>query len=111
MRAAAVDDRDIPDYVRDILKGRVMASLYIKDPETAAIAARLAKRLGTTKTEAVRRALQDAEGAIGDAPTTRRWADWIADYRREHPLPAATGKKADKAFFDWLSGEGPDPDA
>lgn len=107
---AAIEGGDILGYIKDIPKGRAMASLYIKDPETAAIAARLAKRLGTTKTEAVRRALQDAEGAIGDAPAPRRWADWIADYRREHPLPPSTGKKADKAFFDWLSGEGPDPD-
>ncbi|MBX9699393.1 MAG: hypothetical protein K2X74_08150 [Acetobacteraceae bacterium] len=25
--------------------------------------------------------------------------------RAAHPLPAPTGLKADKAFFDWLCGE------
>jgi antitoxin VapB len=87
-----------------------MASLYIKDPETAALASRLATRLGVTKTEAVKRALKDAERSLPDAPEVRSWSEWIADYRREHPLPPPTGKVADKAFFDWLSGEGPDPD-
>jgi len=30
---------------------------------------------------------------------------WIVKFWRDHPLPPPTGLKADKAFFDWLSGE------
>ncbi|WP_315761304.1 type II toxin-antitoxin system VapB family antitoxin [Sphingomonas sp. Y38-1Y] len=88
-----------------------MASLYIKDPETAALATRLAKRLGTTKTEAVRDALRKAEQALPKEEGARSTLDWLNEYRQRNPLPPPTGRKADKAFFDWLSGEGPDPDA
>lgn len=88
-----------------------MASLYIKDPETAALAARLAKRMGTTKTQVVRDALRRAEAALPKEEVVRSTLEWLDDYRRRNPLPPRTGLKADKAFFDWLSGEGPDPDA
>lgn len=75
-----------------------MASLYIKDPETAAIAARLAKRLGTTKTQAVRDALRRAEEALPKEDSVQSTLEWLDAYRREHPLPPPTGLKADKAF-------------
>jgi hypothetical protein len=32
--------------------------------------------------------------------------DRFAALRAAHPMPAKTGEKADKAFFDELSGEG-----
>ena len=31
--------------------------------------------------------------------------DRIAAFRAKHPLPRQTGKKADKVFFDELSGD------
>lgn len=80
-----------------------MAALYIKDPETAALAAEVARRTGKTKTAAVREALErfrhqlPPEGkAKGDL------VDWWRDYRRMRPLGPKTGLKTDKAFFDSL---------
>ncbi|SOB80622.1 antitoxin VapB [Sphingomonas guangdongensis] len=89
-----------------------MGSLYIKDEETAALAAEVARRLGTTKTEAVRTALREKKASFasekpGPAPDI---IAWLRERRRTHPLPPPTGLKADKAFFDWLSGEEDVPD-
>ena len=47
-----------------------VASLYIKDPETAALAERVSRRLGTSKTDAVRRALAALERTIPVRPST-----------------------------------------
>lgn len=82
-----------------------MASLFIKDSETAALATELATRLGTTKTEIVRDLLRRRKAELVQAEPKPDFVDWLAQYRRDHPLPAPTGLKADKAFFDWLSGE------
>ncbi|UIJ45875.1 type II toxin-antitoxin system VapB family antitoxin [Sphingomonas cannabina] len=85
-----------------------MASLYIKDGETAELASRIARRLGTTKTEAVRRALLKVEAELGPQAAKQSTVEWLREYRRDHPLPPPTGLKADKAFFDELWGEDPD---
>jgi antitoxin VapB len=82
-----------------------MASLYIKDSETAALAAELAARLGTTKTDVVRDLLRRRKAELGDAPPKQDFVQWLEQYHRDHPLPEPTGLKADKASFDWLSGE------
>ena len=82
-----------------------MASLYIKDSETAALATDLAARLGITKTQVVREALQRRKAELGEAAPKLDFVQWIERYRREHPLPPPTGLKADKAFFDELWDE------
>ncbi len=82
-----------------------MASLYIKDPETAEAVARVAKRLGTSKTQVVRDAIRRVEDDLDKAEPRRDLVEWMREYRRKHPLPPPTGLKADKAFYDWLSGE------
>ncbi|WP_271300229.1 type II toxin-antitoxin system VapB family antitoxin [Sphingomonas sp. CV7422] len=87
-----------------------MASLFIKDPETAALAGKVAAQLGTTKTEAVRRGLTSLETAgISEAPNggavTVRTVDWLRQYRAQHPLPDREAMKIDKAFYDSLSDE------
>ncbi|KQN71634.1 type II toxin-antitoxin system VapB family antitoxin [Sphingomonas sp. Leaf62] len=82
-----------------------MASLYIKDPETAAAVARVAKRLGRSKTEVVRDAVRRVEDDLDKAEPRRNLVEWMREYRLKHPLPPPTGLKADKAFYDWLSGE------
>ncbi len=82
-----------------------MASLYIKDPETAAAVARVAKRLGTSKTQVVRDAIRRVEDDLDKASPRRDLREWMREYRAKHPLPPPTGHKADKAFYDWLSGE------
>lgn len=76
--------------------------LYIKDDATAALVAELAKKRGVSKQDAVRLAVQaELERIAGAIPLRERIAAW----RREHPMPPPTGKKADKAFFDDLSGD------
>lgn len=82
-----------------------MASLYIKDSETAELAAELAARLGTTKTEAVRDSLLRRKAELVASEPKEDWLAWMKRYRAEHPLPPPTGKLADKAFFDELWGE------
>lgn len=82
-----------------------MASLYIKDSETAALAAELAERLGTTKTEAVRDSLRRRKAELAKDQPKEDFVEWIKRHRRENPLPPPTGLKADKAFFDELWGE------
>lgn len=83
----------------------VMASLYIKDPSTTELATRIALRLGTSKTMAVRQALQAIEANLDRAERHPDAPEWLKQFWREHPLPPPTGLKADKAFFDELSGE------
>lgn len=76
--------------------------LYIKDDDTARLVARLAELTGTTKQAAVRMAVEaQLEQAAQATPLRERFAA----LRRQYPLPPPTGKAADKAFFDELSGE------
>ena len=66
--------------------------------------ARAARRLGVSEEEAIRRALA-ALSDHGEQPQEKPNArEWLAAYRREHPLPPPTGLLADKAFYDDLSG-------
>jgi antitoxin VapB len=84
-----------------------MASLFIKDSETAALATELAARLGKTKTEVVRDLLRERKAELS-AAQCESTADIIAKldaWRAANPLPPPTGLKADKAFFDELWGE------
>ncbi len=87
-----------------------MASLYIKDPETAAAVARVARRLGTSKTQVVRDAIRRVEDDLDKATRRQDLREWMREYREKHPLPPPTGLKADRAFYDWLSGEEDDFD-
>ncbi len=82
-----------------------MASLYIKDAATADHAARLAAKLGVSKTDVVRRGLIALETQLSPDERRRSLHDRIAKWRTANPLPPPTGLDADKAFYDWLSGE------
>ncbi len=76
--------------------------LFIKDEFTTRLVNELAQRRGTTKQDAVKRAVQaELERESKDLPLREKLALW----HKLHPLPPATGKIADKAFFDDLSGE------
>lgn len=86
-----------------------MASLYIKDGETAALAAEVAAMLKTTKTDAVRDALLRRRSEIMAAAPKQDLVSWLRDYRRRNSLPPTPGPVADKAFFDWLSGDEDNP--
>jgi antitoxin VapB len=76
--------------------------LNIRSREVDELAARLAKRLGTTKTEAVRRALEHelerAEPRQSLAERIRPIQERIASWPR-------SGLEADKAFYDSLYEE------
>ena len=82
-----------------------MASLFIKDSDTAALVSRVAERLGLTKTALVRElaAAREAELDRGERRLSSR--ERLQKFWREHPLPPSTGLKADKAFYDDLSGD------
>lgn len=82
-----------------------MASLFIKDSETAALATELAAKLGKTKTEVVRDLLRKRKAELTKPESTRDIIAKLDAWRAANPLPPPTGLKADKAFFDWLSGE------
>lgn len=82
-----------------------MGALYIKDDETADLVRRVAARSGMTNTDLVRElaAAREAELNRGERRLTAR--EKLERFWREHPLPPPTGLKADKAFFDELSGD------
>lgn len=79
-----------------------MASLYIKDPETAELAADVARRTGKTKTAVVREALMAFRHQLPPEEPEQDFVEWYLEYRRQNPLPPMTGLKADKAFYDSL---------
>ncbi len=78
-----------------------MASLYIKDDRTNALVDRLARLHGTSKTEAVRRAVEaELERSRHQSSPRER----LEEFYRRYPVPESSGLAAEKAFFDELSG-------
>lgn len=76
--------------------------LYIKDDATAELVARLAKQRGLSKQDAVKLAVTaELQRTNEEIPLRER----LRRLWEEHPLPPPTGKIADKAFFDELSGD------
>lgn len=82
-----------------------MASLYIKDPETVATVARLAKRTGQTKTALVRALAAEREAELDRAGGKDEFDRKLADFYRRHPPLSRVGPPSDKAFFDRMWGE------
>jgi antitoxin VapB len=82
-----------------------MAALYIKDPDTAAMVARVAERSGMTKTALVRELAAAREAELDRAAKPVSSRERLQKFWDEHPLPPPTGLLADKAFFDELSGD------
>lgn len=82
-----------------------MASLYIKDPRTAALASELAALLNRSKTEVVREALEKRKAELSKPLTGQAYLNWLEDWREHNLLPKMMGPPADKAFYDWLSGD------
>ena len=76
--------------------------LNIEDEATSALVMELAQATGVTETEAVRAAVSaELQRVKPERPLRERFAELRARY----PLPPPTGLKADKAFFDDLSGD------
>ncbi|MEG3165842.1 type II toxin-antitoxin system VapB family antitoxin [Sphingomonas sp. PB2P19] len=82
-----------------------MASLYIKDNETAELATELAARLGVTKTEVVRDLLRKRKAELSPAAAVVPMRERLRAWREAHPLGEPTGLEADKAFYDSLNDE------
>ena len=83
-----------------------MASLYIKDPEVAELAAKVAALQGKTKTEAVKDALREVEARLCPAPaeeSVEDFIEWVRELRRRHPVPRKA--EHDRAIYDWMSDE------
>ncbi|MEO9189852.1 MAG: type II toxin-antitoxin system VapB family antitoxin [Acetobacteraceae bacterium] len=76
--------------------------LYIKDDATAELVARLADLRGVSKQDAVKIAVKAELDRVTEAVPLR---ERLKRLWEAHPLPPATGKVADKAFFDELSGD------
>jgi antitoxin VapB len=77
-------------------------AIHIRDPETDRLARELAAKRGIGLTEAVREAVRrELERE------ERKLSLWerTADIRARIASAPDTGLKADKAFYDWLSGE------
>jgi antitoxin VapB len=75
--------------------------LHIRDETTSQLVRTLAKRRQIGLTEAVRLAVQNELRRAEEAVPLR---DRIAAIRRTIITRPSTGKQADKAFFDDLSG-------
>ena len=77
-------------------------ALNIRSIEIDALAEKLAVRKRVTKTEAVRSALEnELRRSDGEPPL---W-DRLKPLRERVAAAESTGRSADKAFFDELSGE------
>jgi len=84
-----------------------MASLYIKNGDTADLAREVADLLGTSKTAAVHDALLHRKRAL-ERVQAGSIHDRMEAWREAHPLGRATGQVADKAFYDALNDEDTD---
>lgn len=85
-----------------------MASLYIKDSETAALVARVAQRSGMTKTSLVRELAAAREAELDRADPRALAREKLDALWEKYTFPHKPGENADKAFFDEMWGEDPD---
>jgi antitoxin VapB len=85
----------------DFLPRTMSMPLYIKDDATAELVTQLARTRGLSRQDAVRQAVQATLQPIAEATPLR---ERIAAWRKVHPMPPPTAQKADKAFFDDLTG-------
>ncbi|MDQ2080267.1 type II toxin-antitoxin system VapB family antitoxin [Xanthobacteraceae bacterium Astr-EGSB] len=75
--------------------------LYIEDDQIAELVSELARRRGVSEQDAVKLAVTaELEGSTAKPSLEERFAAF-----RAAPLLPATGLKADKDFFDELSGD------
>jgi len=81
-----------------------MASLYIKNSDTADLAREVAVLLGTSKTAAVHDALLHRKREL-ERSKALSIHERMEAWRRAHPLGEPTGLVADKAFYDSLNDE------
>lgn len=78
------------------------APFLIEDEALVREIARLADGRGATMAEIVALAITDYAARFDPEHPA---PEWLQRFWREHPLPLPTGLKADKRFYDSLSGE------
>ena len=78
------------------------APFLVEDQEVVRKIARLADERGTPMGEIVKLAVEDYLRAHERG---RAAPEWLQHFWDDHPLPLPTGFKADKRFFDALSGD------
>jgi antitoxin VapB len=77
-------------------------TIYIKDPSTDAIVRKLAKKRGLSLTETIKQAAEKDLASDKDKLSLHERLQPLLDRIDRYPK---TGLKADKAFYDCLSGE------
>lgn len=83
-------------------------AFHIRDPETDRIVRALAAKTGATLTDAVRQAAEEKLARVernAEKTDLRPLRERIRDIQERVAAHGKTGLKADKAFFDWLSGD------
>ena len=78
-------------------------AFHIRDPETDKAVRQLAARKGVSMTEAVREAVENELAKLEE--DKRPMLERIRDIQERVAAYPKTGLKADKAFYDWLSGD------
>ena len=77
-------------------------AFHVRDPGADNLVRELARKRGVGLTEAIKQAVAEAlERETAELPMLER----IRALQDEIARRPSTGLKADKAFFDWLSGE------
>lgn len=82
-----------------------MASLYIKDPETAEIVRRVARRTGVTQTALVRELASAREAQLDRETGTDDFDTKLAELYRRFPPSSPSQAPDHKPFFDAMWGE------
>ncbi len=75
---------------------------HVRDPETDTLVRELARKRGVGLTEAVKQAVGAELRREADATPLRERIRKLQEKVLSRP---PTGLQADKAFYDWLSGE------
>jgi antitoxin VapB len=83
------------------LKEVYIMTIYIKDPAADAAIRKLARLKGTTLTEAIKSAVEQAL----EAERRSTLKETLAAIHKEVESWPKTGLEADKAFYDELSGD------
>lgn len=78
-------------------------AFHIRDPRTDKAVRQLAARKGVSMTEAVRQAVESELSKLEE--DKRPMLERIRDIQERVAAYPKTGLKADKAFYDWLSGD------
>ena len=75
---------------------------HVREPETDTLVRELARRKGVGITEAVKQAVGEELKRVEAEPT---FLEKLHALQTRVAARGDTGLKADKPFFDWLSGE------